>query len=161
MADLVEMVATLFTAPVQACLIAEKGHRKVWLSWIEGVVKIASDAGLKEPALLAALISKELDRAPVLKMDAQIDVGLTMRIETVKKKEGGAELSVGVGPFQGGGSFSFMSQNTQESVLNARATYRLASTSQTSLSEFLRSIGHDPKDLPALTAASETLKKIS
>ena len=97
-------------------------------------------------------------RSPiVMKLEAAVDLAITMKITSVKGKEGSAKHGLSVGPFSAGGSYSFMEQNTQESVLNARARYQLSNTNEQTLVEYLSGAGISVANKSEVEAAATKL----
>ena len=53
-------------------------------------------------------------------MAAQVSVGITMRVASINRTEGGATLGLGIGLLQAPGTFGFVSESTSESILLER-----------------------------------------
>lgn len=138
MTDLESMFASLFTAPTKAVIEAEKHYRQIWIDWLNELIQLVGKAkGINANADEAAIIARQLDLAPVMKLDAKIEVGVTMRLASVRKFKGDVTLGLGVGTLQAAGSFGFSSESAQESVLQARAFYGLSNSGEVSLKNYL------------------------
>lgn len=134
--DLTDIITTLFTAPAEASVAAEKQYRRIWMQWLQKTMALLDAA--PEGSDKAKMLTQRLDLAPILKFEAAVDLGVTMRLVSVKAREGGGELGLAVGPFQAAGSFSFMSQSTSESILQARARYQLSNRNELTLRDYLQ-----------------------
>ncbi len=152
-ADLKDIINTLFTAPVEASLMAEEGYRRIWIEWLKKLAKILDGTGGGKD-----LIESHLDMAPVMKFEAAIDVAITMRIVTVKETSGGGGLGLAVGPFQASGQFGFSNQNTSDSTLSARARYQLSNTNEQTLRGYLADAGIPVTKKEELPAAIEKME---
>ena len=133
--SLTDTIAALFTAPAEAAILAERRFRQIWTAWLrdaQGRIEAA-------PATAKAqLLSQLLDLAPVMTFEAAIDLGVTMRLVSVRRRSGGGELGLAVGPFQAAGTFGFMGETTTESVLQARARYQLSNRNTLTLRDYLQ-----------------------
>jgi hypothetical protein len=128
--DLVTVFREMFTAPLKAAVEAEKDYRRIWADWLEVQKKLL-------PNTPDAVIPKELlFLAPVLDLNGVVEVGVTMRIAGVNKKDIALGGGISVGPIHVTGTFGFSSQNTQESVFQAHARFTL-SNCKADLSNFL------------------------
>lgn len=155
-AQMHEILNTLFTAPVKASVMAEAEYRKVWIEWLDRTEKlIPADA---PEAVQKAVIEAQLDMAPIMKFEAAIDLGVTMRLVSIKEGSGGGSLGLNVGAFQVSGSFGFMSSNTSESILEARARYQLSNTNEQTLRGFLAAAGVPVEKKEQLADARRALK---
>jgi hypothetical protein len=137
--DLTRVFTTLFTAPTEATVKAAAAQRRIWIDWLRDVkalVDSTADDNVKK-----AIISEHLALAPTWRMAAKISVGVTMRVASVKRVEGGASLGLGLGTVQVAGNFGFMSQSSSESVLQARAEYSLTNDREISLGDYLTTLG--------------------
>jgi len=154
--DLTRVFTTLFTAPTDAVVKAAAVQRRIWIDWLRDVVRLVEatdDADAKK-----RIIREHLALAPVWRISAQVSVGVTMRVASIKRTEGGASLGLGVGPIQASGSFGFMSESSSESVLQARAQYAVTNNDRVvTLEEYLATLDVTPTDAAGLTTAIDTL----
>lgn len=156
MADMKEMFTTLFTAPIRAAVEAEASYRRIWVEWLQQTASLIPEDATDE--VQARIIANRLDMAPVMKLDAAIDVGLTMRLVTVKQTDAGGELGLAVGPFQVSGQFGFSSSKTAESVMEARARYQLSNTNSATMRDYLEAADAVPTKKTELENAQKALQ---
>lgn len=155
MTDLESIFTTLFSAPSKVVVDADARYRQIWMEWLQNIRALitARDTAVGGTPLTTeqqkALIEAQLGMAPVMKLDAAVEVAVTMRLASVTQKEGKASLGVGVGAFQVSGSFGMSSQTSQESILQARAVYNMANNSEKSLASYLKDYS-----IPVTDAAS-------
>lgn len=135
--NLTTVFSELFTAPIQAVVQAEAQYRRIWCDWLVSLQALLTKRGQLTAEQEAAFIQSQLELAPIMRLEARIDVGISLRVTSVRQTQVGGSFGLQVSVLQAAGSFSFASQDTQESVLNARATYALANTQQLSLKDFL------------------------
>lgn len=159
MSDLTSIVQVLFTAPVEAALLSEREIRRVWAEWLRNIASLASSAGLSGEALVG-FINTQLALAPVMKFDAEIDLGMTLKITSLNSREGGGKIGLSVGPFSAAGQFSFMQQNSSESVLNARAVYSLSNANAQTLSGYLNAARLECVDVDSLRESASALEAV-
>ena len=119
-------------------------YRAIWVEWLNALNTLFKDT--MKPAEQKALIEKNLDLAPVMKMNAKVEIGLTMRMASVTQREGKLEVGLNVGPIGASGSYGFMSRSTEESVMQVHAAYTMSNNDVT-LAEYL-----DKKNLDLATA---------
>ncbi len=142
----------LFEAPLRAVTKAEAKYLKIWAEWLNIQLKLIGES-TRSPEQITSLMS----RAPTVTLDGSIDVGITMRIASVKKSEGGGSIGLQVGPVHASGAFGFSKTSTQESIFQASARFAL-SNNNADLSQFLSSQGLTPTSVEDLTKASELIK---
>lgn len=139
--NLSSVFTDLFTAPVEATLYAEARYREIWVQWLGNLKSLvearANDPEQPDDAQMKTFIESQLSLAPIMRLEARIDVGVNLRVTSVRQSEVGGTFGLQLGVLQAAGTFSFASQDTQESVLTARATYALANSGQISLKDFL------------------------
>lgn len=148
-AEIQTILSALFTEPISAVVGAERDYRRIWAGWLEDLVRVLP-AGLSA-AEEADFINKRLELAPVMRISATIEAGVTMRIASLTQKEGKVSLSLGTGPFQISGGGGFSSQTSSESVFQARALYTLSNDAERSLKDYATELR-----LPLATAADVT-----
>ncbi|MDD1795061.1 hypothetical protein LRP50_18190 [Enterovibrio sp. ZSDZ42] len=129
------IVSTLLTAPAEAVVFASREQRKIWIQWLQDLQNIL--ASTENEDVHKTIIEKHLPLAPLWKMTAQISLGITMRIASIERREGGVSLGLGVGMIQASGTFGFSRETTSESVLQAFANYNLTNDSEISLKDYL------------------------
>ncbi|CAM2067890.1 hypothetical protein SCOR_21095 [Sulfidibacter corallicola] len=154
--DVEGVFTTLFTAPANAVVQAEAEYRAIWAQWLENTMALL--AKVPQGTDRSAILAKHLELAPVMKLGAQIEVGITLRVGSVTRREGSLGVSLGVGAFQASGSFGFMSQNTSESVMQARAAYALSNETEVTLKDFAANWSIDLADPTQLSSAIDFLK---
>jgi hypothetical protein len=145
----------IFTTPLNAVCEAEKKYRSIWADWIRFQIplfKAANGGNLDK-----ASIDKMLDLAPVVKLDGVIEVGITMRIAEVSKKDGSINAGLQLGPVHASGSFGFSKQTSSESLFQASTRFTL-SNQQTNLKEYLSDRNIVPTDEITLTEAAQSLE---
>lgn len=145
-ADLENVFTTLFTAPAEAVVQAEADYRQIWAKWLGNVMELLKQ---RDESKHAEILRTHLNLAPVMKLNAKVEVGITLRVGSIKKRDGSVGVGLGVGAFQLNGSYGFMSQSSSESVMQARAAYEMTNQAEVTLKEFA-----DTWSLP-LTSATE------
>ncbi len=139
--NLSSVFTDLFTAPIEATLHAEERYRDIWIGWLKNLKSLVDSRVAANPhpddQQMRAFIESQLSLAPIMRLEARIDVGVNLRVTSVRQSEAGGSLGLQLGVLQAAGTFSFASQDTQESVVTARATYALANSGQISLKDFL------------------------
>lgn len=153
------MISTLFTAPCRATVQTERDCRQIWVEWLEDlnnmIIKLTNiDAGTD----VTNVIAKHLDLAPIMKMNAKIEIGLTMRLASIKENSGKMEVGLSVGPIGASGSYGFMSRSTAESVMQVHAAYTM-SNNDVSLKDYLASSNLSLSSAGDVTTAIDTLKQ--
>lgn len=136
--DISSIFTTLFTAPAESMVDAAAKQRAVWVNWLRDMKRLVDNA---DPQFKQQIIDQHLALAPVWKMDAQVSVGISMRVASINRMEGGLSLGLGISVLQVAGTFGFMSESSSESVLQARAQYAFTNDAQVSLKDYLSSLG--------------------
>ena len=80
--DITRLITTLLTAPTEAVVQASSEQRRIWISWLKDVKRLIDDASSDE--IKKRIIDQHMDLAPVWKMGAQISLGVTMRISSIR-----------------------------------------------------------------------------
>ncbi len=137
--DITKLITTLLTSPTDAVVNSAAEQRRCWINWLKDVQRLVNTATSEEQKKV--IIAKHLELAPVWKLGAQISVGVTMRVASIKRQEASASLGLGVGLLQASGFFGFMAESTSESIVQARAQYALTNDTQVTLSEYLADLG--------------------
>jgi hypothetical protein len=148
------MINCIFLAPGRAALEAEAGYRAIWQEWLEGTAKRIGFDPQNPKVEQWKCLKDQLSLAPVMKINGSIEIGLTMRIASVKDKQGGVML--GTGPIGISGGYS--KQTTEESVMSVRACFTLTNE-EVSLDKFLEKSGIDLEEPSDFGKAVEHLKK--
>lgn len=148
----------LFRSPLQAVIQAERDYLKIWADWIDVQVKLLDDKELSEEQIQALMT-----KAPSVQLDGFIDVGISMRIATVKQTDIGISAGIsgaamGVAPVHASGSFGFSKSSSQESMFQASARFNV-SNNNTDLGQFLAERGMSPVNVEQLKGVSDLLKK--
>ena len=126
-ASLTSVLSEIYTAPLQAAVDAELQYRRIWADWLRLKQRLApADADWSE-------LSKT---APVVKVDARIEIAITMRISSAKEFKAGISAGLVLGPIHASGTFGFVGRSAQESVLQA-STSVVLSNNDKDLSGFL------------------------
>lgn len=136
--DLESVFSMLFTAPSEAVVRSEAEFRRIWVQWLRDLKKLidARNALPSPPSVIE--FNEQLELAPVMKFTARVEAGITMRVATVRQTEAKASLGLGLSILQVSGSFGFSSQDTQESVLQAKAQYAMTNTNEVTLKDYLK-----------------------
>lgn len=154
-----DVVSTLLSAPVKAATYANREQMYIWrdyLKTIQAVIDTVNDTEQK-----VALISQYISMAPIWKVAAQIDVGITMRIASISKTSIGSTLGITVGLVQTAGQFSSEKSTSTESLLTARAHYSLTNDNEIQLADFLNSLGINLAAPEQVTTAVAKLESIT
>jgi hypothetical protein len=130
------MVSTLFTAPGNAAVEAERAYRQIWISWLKDLAALVKARNF-QAGEADMMVKEHAKLAPIMRIGGNIDIGITMRIASVSEKQGSISLNLGVGPIGASGSFGFMNRTSEESVLQVHAQYAIANT-EIGLEEFLK-----------------------
>ncbi len=137
--DITKIITTLLTAPTEAVVQAATVQRKCWIDWLKDVQRLVKDS--VDEVQKKKIIDEHMKIAPIWKLGAQVSVGITMRVASIERSEGSASLGLGIGLLQASGSFGFMQESTNESILQARAQYALSNDTEITLSEYLSDLG--------------------
>lgn len=158
--SLESIVSTLFTAPAHAAVTAEKEYLSIWKGYLDSLNKEINDpASAFKPEEKVQLLKERLSLVPVMKFQAAIDLGITMRIASVEQKSGNLSAGLQLNVFQASGGFGFMTQNAQESTFQARATYNMANYDAVTLQQYLAPAKIDLTDPLKLEEAVKYLEK--
>lgn len=153
--DLTDVFSTLFTAPTGAVVDAAREQRRIWRDWLRDVLRLVEAA--EDAATKRAILAEHLALAPTWQLTAQVSVGVTMRVASIERAEGGAMLGLGVGLLQGAGSFGWMHESSTESVLQARAQFALGNEREVRLADYLKTLGVELNDEADVRTAITTL----
>jgi hypothetical protein len=159
--DVSRVMTTLFTAPTDAVVKAAAEQRRIWRDWLLDVQRLLDGLGDAEQETRKRIIREHLRLAPTWKMTAQVSVGITMRVTSLNRAEGGVTLGLGVGLLQGSGTFGFLSESTTESILQARAQYALGNEAEVSLADYLDTLGVSLADATDVSKAIARLGEAS
>ncbi len=143
----------LFRAPLDAVTDAERDYLAIWSQWLDMQLKLIGD---KE--LTLEQIEKLLNKAPSVKLDGFVDVGISMRIATVSQFDVGVGVgaNLGVAPVHVSGSFGFSRTSSNESMFQASARFAV-SNHNSELAGFLKDMGEMPKTTSELSGVSDKL----
>src|SRR5690606_34972314 len=111
----------------------EREYRRIWAEWLADLKNLLSASGADDSA---RFIADHLPQAPVMQLNAKIDLGLTMRLASVRQTQGGASVTLSVGPIGASGQFGFMSKSTEESLMQVHAQYTMTN-GEVSLHDYL------------------------
>jgi len=164
-ASITNVIEQLFSAPLNAATNAEKNYRKIWLDWIDHKVKLLEKVsgntkteGTKK-VLKPEIIANMFNQAPIVSLEGTIDIGITMRISSVKESGGEVSAGIQVGPVHAGGKFSFMNQKSEESMFQAATSFALGNTDKVDLKTYLENMGLDTSSANALADARKILSE--
>jgi hypothetical protein len=132
MNTLKEMVRTIFLTPGEAALEAEKGYRRIWADWIADTIGLAKTSNPADETKQVEALRNLMQFAPIMKINGQIELGLTMRVASVEGGKG--EISLGTGPI--GITGGYYREESQESVMTIHGTFTLTNT-ETDLTQYL------------------------
>jgi hypothetical protein len=155
--DLTDVFTTLFTAPASAVCRAEREYRRIWLDWLRDLSALIAAA---PNPMTADQLAKHLELAPVLQFESFIEVGITMRIASVSEMRAGITAGLRLSVIETSGSFGFVSRNTRESVLQAKAQYTLSNTGAMTLKDYLGTMSIDLAKPDDVKTAVATLEKV-
>jgi len=158
--DVAKVITTLFTAPTEAAVNTAVEQRRIWIKWLEDVNRILETVP-DDAERRKAIIREHLRLAPTWKLAAQVSVGITMRVASINRFEGGVTLGLGLSMLQVAGSFGFVSESTSESVLHARAQYALTNDAEVTLGDYLDALGVGLAEASDVTSAIERLESAS
>jgi len=149
-----DVVASLFVEPLHGFNRAQHQALETWIQLLRSM------AGLSEgsSAVSAEAIPGLLALAPRWSAAVKGDLALTLRLTSLRRQDTGVSIGIGAGPFQAAGTFGLMSEQTSESIIQARASYTVTnSAGEVSLEDVLASVGFP---IDSLTSA-EKLKQAS
>lgn len=142
--SLEKMISTLFTAPAKAVVEAEREYRKIWAEWLQMTAqRVGADN-----------VGKQLNLAPVMKINGALDLSLSMRVTSIDQTN--ASLSLGTGPITVSGGY--FRQTTEESSLSVRGCFTLTNT-EVDLASYLGQMGVTIKDDASCKQAIDKLKQ--
>ena len=122
--SLTSVFRELFVAPLSAATSTEEDYRRIWADWLEQQKQLLSNDDGQLPSELD--LEKILDLAPTVSLDGVIEVGITMRIASVKEYDVSLQTGLSLGPIYGSGGFGFVNRSSQESVFQASTRYTLS-----------------------------------
>ncbi len=150
-----EVLSDMFRSPLNAVVEAERNYLAIWADWLEMQLKLIGDDDLTQEQI-EALMTK----APAVKLDGFIDVGVSMRIATVKQKDVSFGVGIGVGPVHASGAFGFSKTSSQESMFQASARFNITNHN-TDLSAFLAERGKTPYTIQDVHDVTDLMRKWS
>ena len=123
-ASIHSVITDLFNAPLQAAVKADAEYLRIWAKWLK--FKKGLIFNEDESIIDGVDINEILKTAPIVELDGNIDLAITMRIAEVK--ESNATLSGGltVGPIYASGAYGMSKQSTQESIFQASSSFVLS-----------------------------------
>lgn len=145
----------LCAAPLQAATEAEADYRRIWGRWLAD--QKALIAKLPDAQQNAVDYAALLQTAPVVSVNSQVDLAVSMRIASVKDTSASGDVGISVGAVQASGSFGFASRTTEESMLQA-ATSVVLSNNEQNLIDYLARFNLAPADAAGLDQAIALLK---
>lgn len=122
-ASLSSVLSGLFTAPLNAATQAEADYRTIWAEWLEKKL-----AKFDEADRANVTFDQLFTECPVVDVSGRVDLSLSMRIASVSEKGGQAGAGLQLGPVHAGGSFNFMSRESEESLFRAAASFTVTNT---------------------------------
>jgi hypothetical protein len=152
-ASIRDVMTELFTAPLEAAVAAERGYREAWAQWMKDQADLAkNNRNVSIPEILRD--------APAVSLDGIVEMSVTMRIASVRQREGSVGLGVGLGPVHATGSFGFISKTAEESIFQAQAKFTLSNTDR-NLTAVLAKSGLAPANLDDMDNAIKLLQTSS
>lgn len=136
--DVPKLFKTMFTAPVEAIILAEEEYRKIWLKYLSDLERQVESLDMNDDEEEKKnFIDNALSMAPVMNFEAAIETETIMRISGTDETSvsGGLRLSV----LHVSGRYS--SSNAYESTIKAKANYELSNSRKMSLKEYLATRG--------------------
>ncbi|NMP33393.1 hypothetical protein HII17_17740 [Thalassotalea sp. M1531] len=152
-----DLVGALLTAPAKAVIYANREQAVIWKDYLAFVAGLTSRAKAAEKV---HIIERYIEMAPKWKVAAELEVGMTSRVASVTKKSLGASIGIGVGLLQSAGQFASETSTSSESVMKIKAKYALSNDTETSLKEYMSSMGIELANESDLTKASQHLSAI-
>jgi hypothetical protein len=134
-----DIVGTLLTAPVKAVTYANREQMYIWRDYLKTISALIDIESTQDEKV--SLVKQYLSMAPIWKVSATVEVGITMRIASVSKSAKGGSIGLAVGLLQVAGQFSSESSTTSESVMTAKAIYALSNDKEIKLTEFMSTLG--------------------
>lgn len=154
--SLISVFRELFVAPLNAAASTEEDYRQIWANWLEQQLKLLTDAeGQLKPGVE---MDKILDLAPAIHLDGVIEVGITMRIASVKEYNASVDVGLSLGPIYGSGGFGFVNRSSQESIFQASTRFAM-SNFERNLRKYLKDRNIQLASAEDLTQAVATLRK--
>jgi len=154
--SLTNVFRELFVAPLSAVTQTEQDYRRIWAQWLEQQLRLLTEEnGQLRPGVELA---KMMDNAPTVNLDGVIEVGITMRIASVREYDASIEAGLAVGPIHASGGFGFMNRSSQESVFQASTRYTISNFDR-NLKKYLEERNIPVARLEDVKTAIEILKK--
>jgi hypothetical protein len=154
--SLTNVFRELFVAPLSAATTTEEDYRRIWANWLDQQLKLLSDdSGELKPGVD---LKKLLETAPVINLDGVIEVGITMRIASVKEFDATLQVGLSLGPIYGSGGFGFVNRTSQESVFQASTRYTISNFDR-NLKKYLEDRNITLANPDEMKTAIEILKK--
>ncbi|MEL6329281.1 MAG: hypothetical protein AAFR38_06435 [Planctomycetota bacterium] len=151
------LVGTIMETPIEAVTRGEHAYLRIWLHRLEAIKQWLASS---DNAQLSDAEFREMLRyVPTLSLIGEINVAATVRLASVRQIDGSIGLSVGAGPIGIGGSFGYSSRQSEESVIQISATFKI-NNGEANLFEYLKNNNPALESVGAgdLDAAIGTLK---
>ncbi|WP_019617197.1 hypothetical protein [Psychromonas ossibalaenae] len=119
------VITELFNAPLQAAVKADAEYLKIWAQWLtfKKSLMFNKDNGMPIEGID---IDEVLKTAPIVELNGNIDLAITMRIAEVKETNGSLSGGLSVGPIYASGTYGISKQSTHESLFQAASTFVLS-----------------------------------
>ena len=154
--SLTNVFRELFVAPLSAVTQTEADYRRIWAQWLEQQLRLLTEEnGELRPGVELA---KMMDSAPKVNLDGVIEVGITMRIASVREYDASIEAGLAIGPIHASGGFGFVNRSSQESVFQASTRYTISNFDR-NLKKYLEERNIPVTKLEDVKTAIEVLKK--
>ena len=154
--SLTNVFRELFVAPLNAVTQTEEDYRRIWAHWLEQQLQLLTlENGELRPGVE---LSTLLDNAPIVNLDGVIEVGITMRIASVREYDASIEAGLAIGPIHASGGFGFVNRSSQESVFQASTRYTISNFDR-NLKRYLEDRNIPVAKLDDVKTAIDVLKK--
>ena len=133
-ASIHSVITDLFNAPLQAAVKADAEYLKIWAKWLTFKKGLMFNG---DTPIDGVDINEVLKTAPVVELNGNIDLAITMRIAEVKETSTSLSAGITVGPIYASGGYGMDKKSTQESIFQASSTFVL-SNQKKDLTGFLK-----------------------
>ncbi len=123
-ASINSVITDLFNAPLQAAVKADAEYLRIWAKWLTFKKQLMfNEDGTPIDGID---INEILKTAPIVELNGNIDLAITMRIAEVKETDASFSGGLTVGPIYAGGTYGMSKETTQESLFQASGSFVLS-----------------------------------